>query len=403
MIRYLANKNNKLNLSIFGRAFKSALKAYLFIVLLATIVFLIMGLNFPSIKPPDSTELFTPYKSIDSQTRLSRLLADPWYRWDTVHYIEIAEGGYASNVKNTVWPPLYPALIRLFSVIFENSLHSALIISNIASIIAFFLLYLLVYDYQDEGTARKTLLYLSFFPTAFFLVAAYTESLFLSISLGIFYALKKEKWWIVAVLAPLAVMTRFQAVVLAIPILWYAITNLKQNYRHPVWFIKVLLPLVLMVVAFAGFSIFVHEGLKANWPWITLAEGWNQHVGLPWQGIAANFIWLFSHENEIYGVVLAKFFDLFCILLAIGVLIWRWKNIPVDQLLFAIFNILLILVKVDENNLLVSASRYILAIFPVFIALAISNKKFLERIWFGFSILSQVILVTYFYLWGWVA
>ena len=158
-----------------------------------------------------------------------------------------------------------------------------------------------------------------------------------------------------------------------------------------------------MLAALTGYSIYVHEGLKANWPWVTLAEGWNQHVGFPWKGIEANFLWLFSHGNDMFAVVLAKFFDLFCILLALVVLILRWKKIPVSQLLFAFFNILLILVKVDANNLLVSASRYILIVFPVFIALASGSKKILERMWFGFSILSQVILVTYFYWWGWVA
>ncbi len=403
MIQYFERITHEFNQSLYGKAFFSALKAYLFIISLTSLVFLVMGLNFPSVKPPDSIDLFKPYNSMDSQTRLSRLLSDPWYRWDTVHYVEIAEDGYSANLKNTVWPPLYPVLIRLFSFGFINSLHSALIISNIACIFAFFLLYLFVCDCWDEKTASKTLQFLSFFPTAFFLVAGYTESLFLAISLGIFYALKKDNWWIVTVLAPLAVLTRFQGVILAIPILWCGLIKVKQNYLHPVWFIKTLSPLVLMLASFTGFSIYVHEALNARWPWVTLAEGWNQHIGLPWQGIVGNFLWLISNGNDFFALSLAKFFDLVCILVAIGALILRWKMIPLNQLLFALSNIFLILVKVDQKNLLVSASRYVLVIFPIFIALASGSKKIPERLWFGFSILSQVILITYFYWWGWVA
>jgi len=403
MNRSFSTKLQNLAHSITGRALSNAIKAYLFIFLLACIIFLIMQLKFPAVNPPDIPDIYTPYTLLRPQSTISQLLIDPWYRWDSIHYLEIAEDGYKSNLKNTVWPPLYPLLIRVSSLLFPNALQSALFISHIACILALTMLYLLVNDLYNEKMAKKTILLVALFPTAFFLVAAYTESLFLLISLGIFFALRKEKWWVVAVLSPLAILTRFQGILLAIPILWYGFTSMKKKNCNPLCLIKVLISISLMVVTFSGYSIYVHEILNADWPWITLAQGWDQHIGLPWQGLVANLFWFVSHESMLSAEKIAKFYDLLLMLLAIWALIKNWKTLPSNLFLYSLFSLLLILIKIDANRLLVSASRYVLVIFPVFIALARIKKQILGLFWLSFSLLSQVLLVSYFYWWGWVA
>ena len=42
--------------------------------------------------------------------------------------------------------------------------------------------------------AKRAILYLAVFPTAFFFLAGYTESLFLALALGSLYAAYKQKW-----------------------------------------------------------------------------------------------------------------------------------------------------------------------------------------------------------------
>lgn len=106
-----------------------------------------------------------------------RLLAAPWYRWDTVNYIEIAQNGYA-NPQNTIWPPLYPLLIRGGLALGLHPLAAALLVSNAAALGFFWLLYRLAEREWDAALARHTLLAVVIFPTAFFLVAGYSESLF---------------------------------------------------------------------------------------------------------------------------------------------------------------------------------------------------------------------------------
>ena len=55
-------------------------------------------------------------QTLYQQSDYSRLFLSPWYRWDSIHYLDIAENGYSSeNTENSVWPLLYPFLIRSLS------------------------------------------------------------------------------------------------------------------------------------------------------------------------------------------------------------------------------------------------------------------------------------------------
>ncbi|MCE5209612.1 MAG: hypothetical protein LLG42_15055 [Chloroflexi bacterium] len=58
-----------------------------------------------------------------NQTWFGRHFLAPWYRWDTVHYLDKADPDYQNlGLEGTVWPPLYPFLIRIFSVVMPDRL-----------------------------------------------------------------------------------------------------------------------------------------------------------------------------------------------------------------------------------------------------------------------------------------
>jgi hypothetical protein len=63
--------------------------------------------------------------------------------WDANTYLDIAKNGYINSGDQAtyiVFFPLYPFLIRLFGFNLESLNFSALIISNVASLIGFFYL-----------------------------------------------------------------------------------------------------------------------------------------------------------------------------------------------------------------------------------------------------------------------
>src|SRR3989344_9569893 len=100
-----------------------------------------------------------------------------WAQYDARAYLDIAQNGYNPQFPgggNYAWYPLYPLLVKIFSFIGYDL--AAFLISNIASFVAIFYLYKLVKNELGERNAKKTILYLSFFPTVYFLTAMYAES-----------------------------------------------------------------------------------------------------------------------------------------------------------------------------------------------------------------------------------
>ena len=102
-------------------------------------------------------------------------------------------------------------------------LWGGLIVANVACIALFAYLYALVEREWGEALARRTVVYLAIFPTAFFLLAAYSESLFLLCAVAAIYHARSGQschWqWVVACLwafwAPLA---RLPGIVLVVPL-----------------------------------------------------------------------------------------------------------------------------------------------------------------------------------------
>lgn len=154
------------------------------------------------------------------------MLIAPWYRWDAQWVIDVARNGY-ERPGSTAFLPLYPALIAVLGgALAGEYLLAALIISNVAAVAALALLHLLVSQAHSERIANRTLVYFVLFPTSFYLLSAYTESLFLALVLGAFVLAERERWLLTALCAALAVFTRWQGVALIPALVWmYAQTH----------------------------------------------------------------------------------------------------------------------------------------------------------------------------------
>ncbi|MDI6811050.1 MAG: hypothetical protein QMD80_05165, partial [archaeon] len=74
-------------------------------------------------------------------------------------------------------------------------------------------IYKLVKIDYSHSTALKSVFYLSIFPTSYFLIAGYTESLFLFLTIGCFYYVRKGNWLPAGVMGMLASATRITGLV----------------------------------------------------------------------------------------------------------------------------------------------------------------------------------------------
>ncbi len=148
---------------------------------------------------------------------------EPMARWDAPHYLYLAQNGYTSNPADgdptnfIVFFPLFPLAVAGMNVLVQQIFISASLVSWLCCGGACVLLYMIVGNEFGTKAAVRSVVLLLIFPVSLFLGAAYTESLFLLLSLGCIYALRKRKWWIAAVCGMLAGATRNIGIILALP------------------------------------------------------------------------------------------------------------------------------------------------------------------------------------------
>ena len=147
----------------------------------------------------------------------SQLLAVPSTPWDAGHYVAIAHEGYL-DPKRAAFFPLYPLLVRAVGWVTGSLVWSGVFVALLALAAALYLLHRLVTLEAGERYARPALLVTALFPTAFFLSAIYTESLFLALTVGAFYAARRERWAVAALCGALAAATRNTGVLLVVPL-----------------------------------------------------------------------------------------------------------------------------------------------------------------------------------------
>ena len=142
-----------------------------------------------------------------------------WKRWDGLHYVNLAELGYSGYVEDgkhlfLVFFPLYPWLMRVISLLTGNTMAAGLLVSFVCYGAGCVFLYKLAAFELGQGTARRTVLFLSIYPYAFFFGGIMTESLFLLTTAGGLWAIRRHRWWRAGIWGLFAAMTRMHGILL---------------------------------------------------------------------------------------------------------------------------------------------------------------------------------------------
>jgi hypothetical protein len=294
-----------------------------------------------------------------------------WNWWDAPHYAYIAENGYTCVGEGRyfiVFMPLYPLLIRLVASVLGNYEVAALVISNSASLFAGLYLYRLVKIDYSHSTALKSVFYYSIFPTSYFLIAGYTESLFLVLAVGSFYYARKAKWLNAGVMGMLASATRITGLVLLPSLLYeYFSQRSKPESRR----VRDVFFIALVSVGFFSYLIVNHVIFGDAFAFLAVQrEHWFKHIALPWEGILGaiwGIFWRDSAGKALIGVSELVFglFGFFCIAYAFVI-----KLRP-----SYIVYMLLTWLAVASTSYWLSMPRYLLSLFPLFIVFALIADK----------------------------
>jgi hypothetical protein len=98
-----------------------------------------------------------------------------------------------------------------------TSTLGAIIVSALGTLIGMLALYDMTRDSLGDEGAMRAVFYLLIFPTGFFLIQVYTEGLFVGMAFGCLAMLKRKRWFLSALLAAAATLTRAVGVALVIP------------------------------------------------------------------------------------------------------------------------------------------------------------------------------------------
>ena len=140
--------------------------------------------------------------------------------WDASWYERIAARGYGRLGHEALrFFPLLPVLARAIGALPGATPGvSLIIVSNLASLAAFAVLYLLVvFELGDEACARRAVWLLALAPPAFVLVMGYAEPLLLLTSLVAYLGFRERRYGLAICAAFLAGLCRPLGVLLAIP------------------------------------------------------------------------------------------------------------------------------------------------------------------------------------------
>jgi len=284
------------------------------------------------------------------------LLVSPWQRFDALHYEQIARHGYSA--VDSAWFPAFPALMRLGGALHLQFALAGLLVSSIAYFAALVLLQrLLVADGFSLTVSRRSAITLAVFPTAMFMVAPYAESLALALTLGTFLAARHERIWLASFLASLATLTRPLGMLAAIPVVWWLWGHRRLSWR--------LLAAVSPVVTFA-----VWAWVTYLWTGVAGVTGYNagkQVIVAPWTAVWRS-IPLILNGSHPEGTL-----NLIAVGLLLLTMVVCWRRMPRDYFWYCAASAVPIACRLLPSQGIASASRYVLMVFPVLVALAMTR------------------------------
>lgn len=304
-------------------------------------------------------------------------------KWDGSYFLEIAKNGY-SNKNYFAFFPLYPFLLGVISKVTNLNIIFVGILINLIYLMGslIFLKKLILLDYPKKIT-QEVIIYLLIFPTSFYFLAIYSEGLFLFLSLGAFYFtrlfLKNQKirYLILGILfAILASATRLVGVALVIA-LWVEVFLInKDKVNNKLKWLTLLMPAGLVV-----YLIFLYNQTGNPFYFLNSQQNWQRNLTVPtlsiWQSIEGIV------NNQVGAIRLTLLYDLLYTIFGIGIIIRSFRFLRTSYSVYALICILLPLFTTS----LMSMSRFLIVIFPIFLTLALIKNQTVKVFYIIISVL----------------
>jgi Mannosyltransferase (PIG-V) len=332
-----------------------------------------------------------------------------WARWDSYSFLSIAEHGYSGGDEPAFFP-LYPAIVAALGwVLAAHYVVAGVLVSLACCLGAFLLLYRLAAPRLGPDGARRAVVYLAIFPMTLFLQAVYSESLYLLLTLAAFVLAERNRFFGAGVAAGLALLTRAAGVALLPALLLLAWRSPERR--------RALAGVAVAPALFATYPLLLWRETGDALAFVRAEESWHRSLSWAgpfegiWDGVRAawegiSVLWsalLFGADETIRPHATQVEYACFLILfLLLAVVVWRRFGAAYG--VFALGSIALPLLLPAANKPLLSLPRFGLAIFPLFLALAVvGQRRAVHRSIVVISILLLTIHVVDWSLGQWVS
>lgn len=307
-----------------------------------------------------------------------------WANFDGEHYLSISIFGY--KFLEQAFFPIYPMLISFFSkpnsadliTSLINTTIVGLIISNVSLLLSLMFLFELIKIDFSKKIAFITVTSLLVFPTSFYFGSLYNESLFLFLSVLSFYLARKKKWFLSGIFGMLSGATRVFGILL-LPALFIEVLTQKEKISKAFWIFLIPAGLGLYMLyqyinfgdPFAFYNLQTVVGEQHQRGIVTLPQVYFRYLKM---------IFTVDKLTPLYQTIVLEF--------VVGVLFFiipiygYFKKIRLSYLFYAITGFLLPSIQGSFS----SSPRYVIVLFPSFLALAI--------FWSGLSRIPRIIFLT---------
>ena len=333
---------------------------------------------------------------------------DMWTRWDARHFLEIAEFGYTdprTDPHATAFFPLWPLLIRAFSATGLSPALAAMLLSAAASVVVVAYLYRLAEEElqnrgagsagpQNGGAGRRASLYLLFFPTAVFLVAPYSESLFLAGAIPAFYYARRGRWLLSGAFAAVAMGARAAGAFLIVGLLLefvrrrdFSATTLRRG----------LVAGVVSLLPLAAFAAYLWQ-VKGDPLYFFTDQrlGWGRELSSPLEALRATWgaTRVDAGEGALTNFVIGWRVEIAAV--ALGTLAVVWALTKREWGYAGFMGVLL--VSLVTSSIYLSVPRMLLSMFPIVLFLAEwtgRDPRRHETVLLGFAAIAMLGVVAF--------
>jgi hypothetical protein len=295
-----------------------------------------------------------------------------WARWDSPYYYHIARDGYADLQYAMGYFPLFPLSVAALSRLTGwHLVFSGVVIaqaSYLAALLIFYRLARLVRD--DHGFAMRSVVAMAVFPTSFFFLAMYAESLSLALGLLSIYLALRGRWVRSGLALGLAAAARPVGWLLLIIIVAEFVRRRQFDRRS---IVSLLGGLALSVSGIVIYVLYLYS-LTGTFFAITQAQAlWLRSWQFPWVTLGRSIQLVFTGSGVegdwfLYAV---NWSDLLFTVLTIGLTIIAFRRLPRGLFLYLAGSLIFLLCQQGLPVVpLWGMARWVAALFPLYFVIA---------------------------------